>query len=269
MRRLRLPAVLLCCVCLGALSCARKGQVPKGMQLVWSDEFNGSGPPDATKWSYNVGGNGWGNRELQYYTDADPDNARVEGGNLVVEARRETFGGNAYTSARLVSRGKGEWTYGRVEARAKLPAGRGTWPAIWMLPTVDKLKWPEDGEIDIMEHVGFNPGVVHGTIHTKAYNHSIGTHKGGQITVPDATTAFHVYAIEWTPDRIDWFLDGKPYFSFANDKTGNRETWPFDKPFHLIFNLAVGGNWGGQKGVDENIWPQRMEVDWVRVYAKK
>jgi beta-glucanase (GH16 family) len=138
-----------------------------------------------------------------------------------------------------------------------------------MLPTVEKLKWPDDGEIDIMEYVGFNPGVVHGTVHTKAYNHSIGTHKGGQTAVPDASTAFHVYAIEWTPDRIDWFVDDKPYYSFANDKAGNKETWPFNAPFHLIFNLAVGGNWGGQKGVDESIWPQRMEVDWVRVYAAK
>ncbi|CAA9233721.1 MAG: GH16 [uncultured Cytophagales bacterium] len=269
MPRLRLSSLLLVCLCFTAFYCLRIPPAPKGWQLVWSDEFNGAGLPDAARWGYDVGGNGWGNRELQYYTDADPDNARVEGGNLVVEARRETFGDNAYTSARLVSRGKGEWTYGRVEARAKLPAGRGTWPAIWMLPTVDKLEWPEDGEIDIMEHVGFNPGVVHGTIHTKAYNHSIGTQKGGQLTVPDASTAFHVYTIEWTPDRIDWFLDGKPYFSFANDKAGNIETWPFDQPFHLIFNVAVGGNWGGQQGVDESIWPQRMEVDWVRVYARK
>jgi beta-glucanase (GH16 family) len=120
-----------------------------------------------------------------------------------------------------------------------------------------------------MEYVGFNPGVVHGTVHTEAYNHSIGTQKGGQVAVPDASTAFHVYAIEWTPERIDWFVDDQPYYSFANDQAGKKETWPFNAPFHLIFNLAVGGNWGGQKGVDENIWPQRMEVDWVRVYAAK
>ncbi len=264
-----LPVLLLLCACFLLFSCHRVPSAAQGRQLVWSDEFNQPGPPDPAKWGYNVGGHGWGNRELQYYTDADPDNARVEDGKLIVEARKEPFGDNAYTSARLVSRTKGEWTYGRVEARAKLPSGRGTWPAIWMLPTVDKLKWPDDGEIDIMEYVGFDPGVVHGTVHTKAYNHSIGTQKGGQTPVPDASTAFHVYAIEWTPDRIDWFVDDKPYYSFANDKTGSKETWPFNAPFHLIFNLAVGGNWGGQKGVDENIWPQRMEVDWVRVYANK
>jgi beta-glucanase (GH16 family) len=120
-----------------------------------------------------------------------------------------------------------------------------------------------------MEYVGFNPGVVHGTVHTEAYNHSIGTQKGGQVAVPNASTAFHVYAIEWTPDRIDWFVDDKLYYSFANDKAGKKETWPFNGPFHLVFNLAVGGNWGGQQGVDESIWPQRMEVDWVRVYAGK
>jgi beta-glucanase (GH16 family) len=267
MHRLRRSALLLVLLCFSAFFCLRRPTGTKGRQLVWSDEFNEPGPPDPAKWGYNVGGHGWGNRELQYYTDADPDNARVENGNLVVEARKETFGDNAYTSARLVSRTKGEWTYGRVEARAKLPSGRGTWPAIWMLPTVEKMDWPEDGEIDIMEYVGFNPGVVHGTVHTKAYNHSIGTQKGGQVTVPDASTAFHVYAIEWTPDRIDWFVDDKPYYSFTNDKAGKKETWPFNGPFHLIFNLAVGGNWGGQKGVDESIWPQRMEVDWVRVYA--
>jgi beta-glucanase (GH16 family) len=265
----RLPVLLLVLLYLGAFQCLRVPSATKGRQLVWSDEFNGAGPPDPAKWGYNVGGHGWGNRELQYYTDADPDNARLEDGKLIVEARKETFGENAYTSARLVSRTKGEWTYGRVEARAKLPSGRGTWPAIWMLPTVEKLKWPDDGEIDIMEYVGFNPGVVHGTVHTKAYNHSIDTQKGGQTPVPDASTAFHVYAIEWTPDRIDWFVDGRPYYSFANDKTGNKETWPFNAPFHLILNLAVGGNWGGEKGVDESIWPQRMEVDWVRVYRKK
>jgi beta-glucanase (GH16 family) len=269
MPHLRLSVLLLVLLCFGAFFCLRPSSGTKGRQLVWSDEFNGAGPPDPAKWSYNVGGHGWGNRELQYYTDADPDNARVEGGSLVVEARRETFGENAYTSARLVSRGRGDWTYGRVEARAKLPAGRGTWPAIWMLPTVEKMQWPRDGEIDIMEYVGFNPGVVHGTVHTEAYNHSIGTQKGGQVAVPDASTAFHVYAIEWTPERIDWFVDDQPYYSFSNDQAGKKETWPFNAPFHLIFNLAVGGNWGGQKGVDENIWPQRMEVDWVRVYAGK
>ena len=241
----------------------------QGRQLVWSDEFSQPGLPDSAKWVYNVGGHGWGNRELQYYTNADPDNARIEDGKLIVEAHRETFGDNAYTSARLVSRTKGEWTYGRVEARAKLPVGRGTWPAIWMLPTLENMKWPDDGEIDIMEHVGFDPGVVHGTVHTKAYNHGIGTQKGGKITLPDASTSFHVYAIEWTPDRIDWFVDDQQYYSFPNDKTGNKATWPFNVPFHLIFNLAVGGNWGAQKGVDESIWPQRMEVDWVRVYAVK
>ena len=232
--------------------------------LVWSDEFDADGMPDSEKWAYDVGGNGWGNNELQYYTEEDSDNVEVKDGHLIITARQEKFGDNPYTSAKLVTQGKAEWQYGRIVVSARLPEGKGTWPAIWMLPDVEKLDWPEDGEIDIMEHVGYDPGVVHGTVHTDAYNHRKGTQVGEQVQVPDFNTAFHEYAIEWTPEEIRWYLDGEQYHSFQNE--GNEAAWPFDKPFYLILNLAVGGDWGGTEGVDPDIWPQSMEVDYVRVY---
>ena len=172
-----------------------------------------------------------------------------------------------YTSARLVSRDKGDWTYGRFEIRAKLPRGRGTWPAIWMLPTDWEYGgWPGSGEIDIMEHVGYDMNVVHSTVHTESYHHSIGTQKGESILVDDVDTSFHVYAVEWRPDRIDAFVDGQKYFTFVNEGTGYQE-WPFDKRFHLLLNIAVGGSWGGAQGVDNSIFPQQLVIDYVRVYT--
>ena len=235
-------------------------------RLVWADEFDTPGLPDPTRWDYDVGGGGWGNEELQFYTRGRKENARVENGRLIVEARREAWENRSYTSARLVTRGRGDWTYGRIEARARLPKGRGSWPAIWMLPTTTgPLKWPEDGEIDIMEHVGFDPGVIHGSAHTKRYNHVIGTQKTATVRVPDATDAFHVYAIEWDASRIRWLVDDRAYFAFAHE-SGGRDVWPFDGPFHVIVNIAVGGTWGGQQGIDEAALPFRMEVDYVRVY---
>jgi beta-glucanase (GH16 family) len=241
---------------------------PAGWKLVWSDEFDGGGLPADDKWTYDVGGSGWGNGEAQYYTDHRMENARVEGGKLVIEARRESYGGMGYTSARLLSRNAGNWLYGRVVVRAKIPGGRGTWPAIWMLPTDWAYGgWPDSGEIDIMEHDGFDPGVIHGTVHTKAYNHILGTQKTATRTVPDAMTAFHDYTLEWSADRIDVFVDDARYFTFTNEHTGSA-TWPFDRRFHLILNIAVGGSWGAVKGIDDAAFPQRMEVDYVRVYQK-
>lgn len=242
--------------------------VPAPRKLVWSDEFDKDGLPDGAKWGYDVGGSGWGNNELQYYTNARSENARVEGGNLIIEARREPFEGKQYTSARLLTKNTATWAYGRIEVRAKLPAGRGTWPAIWMLgKNITTAGWPLCGEIDIMEHVGFDEGVVHGTVHTEAYNHSKGTHKGQRTPVPDATSAFHVYAIDWSADRIDFFVDEKKYFAVSRAELGSQAAqWPFTQPFFLLLNVAVGGNWGGQQGVDETIWPRRMTVDYVRVY---
>lgn len=235
---------------------------------IWKDEFNYTGKPDPARWAYDIGGSGWGNNELQYYTDA-LTNARVENGKLIIQAKQENFNGRSYTSARLVTKKKGDWQYGRVVVRAKLPQGRGTWPAIWMLASNQNYGtdyWPDNGEIDIMEHVGFDPNVIHGTLHTKAYYFKIGTQKSAQVTLPTAFSEFHDYALEWTPLEIKILLDGKPYFNFPNSG-GGWQQWPFDKPFHLLLNIAIGGDWGGQKGIDNTIFPQQMEVDYVRVYG--
>ncbi len=248
--------------------------VPPAYDLVWSDEFGYRGLPDSSKWGYDVGDGcpnlcGWGNSELQFYTEARRENARVENGILIIEARQERLASRDYTSARLVTRGKGDWLYGRFEIRAKLPSGRGTWPAIWMLPTDWAYGgWPASGEIDIMEHVGFAPDSIHGSVHTAAYNHARGTQRTNTIVVRDSERRFHVYAMEWTPDRIDFFVDDTWYHSFI--KVGSAsETWPFDKRFHLILNVAVGGMWGGMKGVDNDIWPQQMQIDYVRVFQQR
>jgi beta-glucanase (GH16 family) len=254
-------------------------------KLVWSDEFDTPGQPNPKKWNYEVGF--IRNGEKQYYTQARKENARVEDGILIIEARKENFrdpasatsskpsgrrkrGGAAaeYTSASLTTQGKAAWTYGRVEVRAKLPAGRGTWPAIWMLGTnIPESGWPTCGEIDIMEFVGFDPGVIHANIHDKKYNHAINTGKGDKLKVPDATEAFHVYAVEWDHEHMDFFVDKQKYFTFRNEGIGTA-AWPFDKDQYLILNLAIGGGWGGQKGIDDSIFPVQYQIDYVRVYQK-
>ncbi|MDQ7817214.1 MAG: glycoside hydrolase family 16 protein [Melioribacteraceae bacterium] len=245
------------------------GEIP-GWTLIWSDEFNKDGLPDANKWGYDVGDHGWGNQELQYYSAYRSENARVEKGKLLIEARRDFYNGKEYTSARLVTKGKGDWIYGRLEIRAKLPAGRGTWPAIWMLPSVWSLGnkgWPDNGEIDIMEHVGYNQNVVHASIHCNKYVHTNGTQKTATINISDATSNFHNYIVEWDENQIKAYVDDKLYFTFVNEGKG-WEYWPFYKSFHLILNIAVGGTWGGAKGVDISTFPQRMEVEYIRVYKK-
>jgi len=238
---------------------------------VWSDEFDYEGLPDVKKWSYDVGSqnNGWGNNELQYYTEANLENARVENGILTITAKREAFEGFNYTSARLISKGKGDFLYGRFEVRAKVPPGKGTWAAAWMLPTDWAYgSWPASGEIDILEHVGYDQDVVHISMHTEAYNHSIGTQKTATKKIQNATTEFHIYRVDWTPDYIKGFVDNVEMFHFVNEKKGYA-VWPFDKKFHWLLNLAVGGDWGGQKGVDEEAFPAKMEVDYVRVFDLK
>ena len=259
--------VLLAILTASLLSCNNKTE----RQLVWSDEFETDGAPDAAKWNFDLGDGcpdncGWGNNELQYYT-RDPKNVRVEDGHLIIEARQDSLGGKSFTSTKMVSREKGDWLYGRFEIRAKLPRGKGTWPAIWMLPTDWKYGgWPASGEIDIMEHVGYDPGVVHGTIHTEAYNHIRQTQKEGKITIADAQDAFHVYTVDWFEDKMDFYVDNQLYHTVQRDPKDDFKGWPFDQRFYLILNIAVGGNWGGAQGVDPAIWPQRMEIDYVRVY---
>jgi beta-glucanase (GH16 family) len=242
------------------------GQVSRpDYALVWADEFDKDGFYDDTKWNIEVEPPGWVSEELQNYVNR-VENARVENGSLVIEARLDNFGGHPYSSARLNSAHKGDLLYGRVEVRAKLPKGRGTWPAIWMMPTDNAYgAWPDSGEIDVMEHVGYDPGVVHATTHCHNFQWKNNTQKTALTTVADFGDAMHVYALEWLPDRIDMFVDDGKYFSFANDGTG-WQSWPFDKRFHVILNVAIGGVWGGTQGVDDTIFPVRMEVDYVRMY---
>ncbi len=254
-----ISAALLCVSALGA-----------DWKLVWSDEFDGNGLPDPAKWTYEEGF--VRNREKQFYTRSRTENVRRENGVLVIEARKEAFtqgSKNAdYTSGSITTEGKASLSQGKVEVRAKLPTGRGTWPAIWMLGNSHRtVGWPRCGEIDIMENVGFDPDTIHANIHTKSYNHSAKTGKGAKITIPEPWKAFHLYAVEWDGEKMDFFVDGKKYFTFANEHTGN-DAWPYDQPMYLILNIAIGGEWGGQKGIDETIFPQRMEVDYVRIYQR-
>ena len=241
---------------------------PKKLKLVWSDEFNKAGLPDANKWTYEEGY--IRNKELQYYTKQRPENARIENGNLVIEARLDSLnvGGKKapITSASITTEGKAEWQYGRVEVRAKIPSSLGTWPAIWMLgKNRREVGWPACGELDIMEHVGYDPDKLHFTVHTKAYNHIKKTDKGAKVPFAQPYADYHVYAMDWTKEKIDFLLDNKVVFTFKNEGTGP-DVWPYDQPFYLILNLAFGGGWGGQKGVDVNSLPQKFYIDYVRVY---
>jgi beta-glucanase (GH16 family) len=240
--------------------------VPASYRLVWADEFDVSGLPDSTRWAFDTERNrlGWYNNELQYYADARPLNSNVSGGTLRITARLESlnsaadWGGQRYTSARLITRGKAAWTYGYFEVRAKLPCGRGTWPAIWTLGTGGV--WPGDGELDIMEQVGSNPSRVFGTVHTQA---SGGPGTGGAVQVPDACTAFHNYQMHWTADEISMAVDGAVYYRYPNPRVG-RNQWPFDLPQYLLLNLAIGGVLGGS--VDDSIFPVTLEIDHVRIW---
>jgi beta-glucanase (GH16 family) len=254
---------------------------PDGWQLVWSDEFNIDGKPDPSKWQHEIGF--IRNHELQYYTDRS-QNVRVENGRLIIEAHREAFANPKYeagsedwrkarqtaeyTSASLSTQATQHWRYGRIEVRAKLPGARGTWPAAWMLgENIWKVGWPECGEIDIMEHVGHKPGVIHAHVHTEAYNHVQGNGKGDSIEVDKPHERFYVYAVQWYPTHMDFFVDDRKYFTFRNEGTGEA-AWPFDQPHFLILNLAIGGGWGGQQGIDTDAFPQRYEIDYVRVYQQ-
>lgn len=242
-------------------------QTPEGYALVWQEEFNGTASlPDTAKWWYETGNHGWGNHEIQNYIAGFAGNdtcALISDGTLQIIAKKK---GDEVLSSRINT--KESWMYGYFEARLKLPAGKGTWPAFWMMPR-DGKTWPGDGEIDIMEEVGYDPNVVLSTIHCEAYNHRKNTQKSGNKLIPTAQSEFHIYAVEWTEDFIKGYVDGECYFTFENDKTGNKDTWPFNKPFYLKLNLAWGGDWGGAKGIDETALPAIYEIDYVRVYQKK
>lgn len=272
-------AAALTALCLSAPAFADPGEpqidepmaMPAGYQLVWADEFDTGALPDRSRWDYDTHRNreGWYNNELQYYAAERRENARIEDGALIIEARREQltsaadYGGQNYTSTRLVTNGKASWTYGFFEIRAKLPCGRGTWPAIWTLAAEHQQGWPHDGEIDIMEHVGYDEGVVHGTVHTGAHNHMAGNHRTATIRVDNVCGAFHRYQMLWTPDRVTVGVDDRAYYQYSRSE--GRAAWPFDSPQFLLLNIAIGG-WGGAQGIDDSIFPVRMEVDYVRVY---
>lgn len=238
----------------------------------FADDFGGT-TIDAAKWRFDTGSNaiGWPNHERQYYADARPENTRLRGGVLIIEARRETlakhrfpdWGGQSYTSARLVSRQP--HGFGFYEVRAKLPCGRGTWPAIWLLPPTGT--WPDAGEIDVVEMVGWDPAVVHATLHTGAFNHRLGTQRGAQVIVPTSCAVFHRYQLDWRPHSITIGVDGRAFMRVLDDQPGGVAAWPFTRPYDMILNLAVGGDWGGRKGVDDAAFPQRLVIDYLRYWT--
>ena len=236
-----------------------------GWRLVWSDEFDGPALPDPKKWTYEEGK--VRNNEAQYYTKARSENCRTERGMLVIEGRKEPFTGprgrGDYTSASIETKGLGSWQYGRLEMRAKLPQGLGVWPAFWTLGV--KGGWPACGEIDIMEFVGHDPNKVHGTLHWRA----AGKHasKGGNLTVSKPWEDFHVYAVEWSADRIDFFYDDTKFNSIAIAQADDNGSNAFRQPHYLKLNLALGGEWGGK--IDDAVLPQKFIVDYVRVYQQK
>ncbi|MCH7412117.1 family 16 glycosylhydrolase [Belliella sp. R4-6] len=236
-------------------------------KLVWKDEFDYEGLPDSTKWSFDTQGNdwSWGNDELQWYTESNSNNAEVSNGILKITAVKEAIGNKRYSSARLRSLGKGDFKYGYFEISARMPSGNGTWPAIWMLPSNSDKGWPEGGEIDIMEHVGFKPDTVFATVHTKAHNHLINTQVGNDFLLPTAVSEFNIYSLYWDEEVIKAYVNGICYFTYQKNGQGT-EVWPFDNEFHLLLNLAIGGGLGGKKGVDDSLFPHVFEVDYVRVY---
>ncbi len=236
---------------------------PQGWNLVWSDEFDGA-TINPKNWVFDKGGNGWGNVEMEYYTDR-PENARVENGNLIIEARQENYEGLPYTSARLNTRGLQEFQYGRIEARMKLPSGQGIWPAFWMLGS--NASWPLGGEMDIMEYVGKTPDTVYQTVHGPGYSGTKGIGSHFVLGADTLKNDFHIFAIEWAPNEIRWFVDAQEVFKMTPAQIPAGTQWVYDHPFFIILNLAVGGGWPGFPD-DTTVFPQQLLVDYVRVYQK-
>lgn len=240
----------------------------RNWELTWSDEFDGASGalPDATKWTYDIGNGGWGNQELQYYTNR-PENVSLDGnGNLVITAKSESFGGSSFTSARIKTKGLFEQAYGRFEARLKTPYGPGIWPAFWMLGANNEtVTWPQCGEIDIMELKGHQPSILHGTIHGPGYS------GGNAITDTYALlndrfdNGYHIFAVEWDTEKIDFFVDGYLYNRITKSAVASKGEWVYDHPFFLILNIAVGGNFAGFP-TSETPFPQKMTIDYVRAY---
>jgi len=254
---------------------ARVTAAEPGYVLTWSDEFNGNNgsPPDPTKWTIETGGGGWGNNELETYTNR-PQNVQIQNGNLVVTSIKETFTGadgiaRPYTSARIKTAKHFEQKYGRFAARIKIPQGQGMWPAFWMLgDDIDKAGWPDSGEIDIMENIGKEPAMVHGTVHGPGYSGGKGL--GGGYTLPSGKFAddYHVFAVEWEPGAIRFYVDDHLYETRTPSDLPAGARWVFDHPFFILLNVAVGGDWPGNPDATTS-FPQTMQVDYVRVYAKR
>jgi beta-glucanase (GH16 family) len=253
--------------CLGSTALAGN---PAVWSLVWSDEFDGpnGSAVDSTKWGFDTGGNGWGNNELEYYTSRT-ENASREGGMLVIKALKETFGGRDYTSARLLTRNKFSQAYGRIEARIKLPYGQGIWPAFWMLgDNLNTAGWPNCGEIDIMENIGREPSIVHGTVHGPGYSGENGI--GAAYPLPTGqkfSDNFHTFAVEWEPNVMRFYVDGLLYKTITPANLPAGKSWVFDHPFFIILNVAVGGYWPLYPDAT-TVFPQQMLVDYVRVYQR-
>ncbi|WP_288378504.1 glycoside hydrolase family 16 protein [uncultured Massilia sp.] len=243
---------------------APASSAPAGWTLAWSDEFDGA-DLDRGKWTPETGGHGWGNAELQHYTGRR-ENVRVEDGLLVIEARREAYGGNAYTSARIKTAGLMEQMHGRFEARIKVARGQGIWPAFWMLGAdIGKIGWPRAGEIDIIENIGKEPDIVHGTVHGPGYSGEKAFGAPARLAQGSYADDFHVFAVEWEPGEIRWYRDGVHFHTARPELV--KGDWVFERPFFVLLNLAVGGYWPGNPD-GTTVLPQRMLVDWVRVYRK-
>jgi beta-glucanase (GH16 family) len=264
--------VLLHC---GGGSASSSPPPPSGWTLAWSDEFNlpDGSPPDSSKWNFDLGGNGWGNAELECYTNR-LQNAQIKGGNLVITALNETSfpcsDGTVrnYTSARLLTQNKFQQAYGRFEARIKIPSGQGMWPAFWMLGNnIGSVGWPAAGEIDIMENIGKEPSIIHGSIHGPGYTGGTGLSLPFTLSSGKFADDFHIYAVEWATNTISFYVDSNLYATFTPASLPQGAVWEFDHPFFLLLNVAVGGDWPGPPD-GTTVFPQSMLVDYVRVYSK-
>jgi beta-glucanase (GH16 family) len=271
---------ILFAVALVSLSCGGGATLqpppPAGYKLAWSDEFGGpdGAAPDSSKWTYDIGGNGWGNNELEYYTNRI-QNAQIKAGNLVITAQKEIYTGTDgvtrnYTSARLKTQGLFSQAYGRFEARIKIPAGQGMWPAFWMLGNdISSIGWPKCGEVDIMENIGKEPGIIHGSLHGPTTSGRT-SDASAPFSLPagqNFADDFHLYAVEWEPGTILFYVDSNLYATFNSSQWPAGGTWVFNHPFFIIFNVAVGGDWPGAPD-NTTVFPKQMLVDYIRVYTK-
>ena len=249
--------VILCILLIDYSSCS-----PSMSTLLWSDEFNNTGLPNSSLWTMQQGGDGWYNNELQYYTNSTR-NAQVSGGKLVITSIKEAYGGCNYTSARMIS--KRTFRYGYFEMRAILPQGRGVWPAFWLLSKTGV--WPAGGEIDIFENVGYIPTYLQASIQCNAYYWRTPTQMFGSTSIVNNNATYHTYALDWNTNRLKFYVDDKMYFNYTKPSNWTIDTWPFDGDFNIIINNAIGGSWGGLKGVNDSIFPTYYTIDYVRQFA--